>query len=72
MNALLLYVAFPGFACIPSDIMSSAPYAGPFIMPIERARQIKDDYHGPLWLQLVRGDDPRFADIKSRCPPIYF
>lgn len=77
MNALLVYVAFPGFACIPpADVaVRTSPYTGPFVMTVAAAQQAKTAYErsgGPLMLQLVGEDDPKFADIKSRCPPIYF
>jgi hypothetical protein len=72
MLALLVYVAYPGFACVPSADVGSSPYTGPFVMSVERAQEIKDANTTQIWLEIVSSDDPRFSDIKLRCPPIYF
>lgn len=74
MLALLVFVSYPGWVCIPPVVLNSSvhsPYEGPFTMPIETAQRLKSE-PSQLWLEIVRSDDPRFADLKKRCPPIFF
>jgi hypothetical protein len=74
MLAILLFVAYPGFICVPPVELNNlvrSPYQGPFVMSLEKAQALKAT-SSQLWLQLVRGDDPQFESIKARCPPIFF
>jgi hypothetical protein len=74
--ALLVYVSYPGFVCLPPVVLDASvrsPYEGPFTMTFDEAQRLKaDDARGPLWLEIVGEDDPRFDDIKRRCPAIFF
>jgi hypothetical protein len=80
MNAILLFLGYVGFACLPppsADLshIVDAGYSGPWTMTEAQAQDLaatgpdrgvpSDRY------EIIRGDDPAFEAIMARCPPIY-
>lgn len=73
MNAILLSTGLVGFACLPPPdaVIGPSPFNGPFVMDIHTANNRARDLP-QFKLEIIRSDNPHYAEIASRCPPIFY
>ena len=72
MNAILIFTGWMGFACLPPPnvAIGPLPFTGPFAMSLDVA-QHRAAALPEFNLEVIRDDDPNYAEIVSRCPSIF-